>query len=99
MKKQDIYNEDIHPLVERIALVCQQAEIPMFMTFEDSQNGFSTTCVNEDKSNFYKIKMHYWIHQTWSFDDLMKKVIEDARLNGHDSLYLKAMGIKEEPEN
>lgn len=43
--------------------------------------------------------MHYWIHQTWSFDDLMKKVIEDARLNGHDSLYLKAMGIKEEPEN
>lgn len=98
----EVYKKDVHPLVERITLICKQENIPMFMTFQDSQDSqdsFSSSCVNSDKSNFNKIQLHYWLHQTWSVDDMLRKIIEDARKNGHDSLYLKAMGIPFSPKS
>lgn len=95
---EDTYSQDIHPLVERITLVCQQVGMPMFMTFQENKEAFRTSFINNDSSGLTKLRMHQFVHQTWSFDEFMKKVIEDARENGHNSLYLKAMGILEKPE-
>src|SRR5690606_19010120 len=96
-KLEDIYDQDIHPLVERITLICKQAGMPMFCTFQDDTDSFRTSCLNGHMSSFNRIKMLMWINETWDFDEFMKKVICDARQHGHASLYLKAMGIPEAP--
>jgi hypothetical protein len=95
---EQVYIDDIHPLVERISLICKQSGMPMFMTFQDSPDGFRTSCLNAENDTFKKVQMHYWLHETWGLDEFMNKIIHDARINGHQSLYLKAMGIIEKPE-
>lgn len=93
----EVYEADIHPLIERVNLICKQTKMPMFATFQDGDESFRTSCLNSGSSGFNKMKMHFWIHETWSFDDFMKMVILDAKKNGHDSYFLTAMGIKKEP--
>lgn len=94
---EKVYQEDIHPLIERLNLICEQNKMPMFATFQDNKGSFRTSCLNVESSDFNKLKMHFWVHETWSFDEFMKKVILDAKVNGHDSSFLSAMGIKKEP--
>jgi hypothetical protein len=94
---EKVYQDDIHPLMERINLVCKQTKMPMFATFQDAKGSFRTSCLNSEESEFDKMKMHFFLHETWSFDEFMKKVIIDAKENGHDSYFLSAMGIKKEP--
>lgn len=92
-KLEQIYITEVHPLVERIALLCKQYNMPAFMTFQDGVDGFRTTCMNEHFSDFDKIKHYRWINGAWSLDEFFREVIADAKDNGHDSLYLKAMGV------
>lgn len=93
IEMEKVYINDIHPLVERITLICKQSGMPMFMTFQDGENSFRTSCINQEKSQFEKIRLHMTVNETWSIDQLLSMIIEDAKKNGHDSLYLKAMGI------
>ena len=95
---EEVYDKDIHPLVERISLICKQNKVPMFMTFQDGAESFRNSCLNPDNSQFKTLFLHLWLSETWTFDEFMKKVIADARKNGHNSLYLRAMGIPEKPE-
>ena len=93
-----MYDIDIHPLVERITLICKQQNIPMFCTFQDGDKSFRTTSVNGQHSKWDKIRLMCYLHQTWSTDDFLRLLIKDARDNGHDSTFLKAMGIPDKPE-
>jgi len=92
-EQEKIYIDDVHPLVERITLICKQSGMPMFMTFQDGSDSFRTSCINQENSQFEKLKLHMLVNETWSIDQLLSIIIEDAKKNGHDSLYLKAMGI------
>ncbi|WP_025562842.1 hypothetical protein [Psychromonas sp. SP041] len=94
---EETYSKEIQPLVERIALIAKQEDMPIFLTFEDSESGFSTTCLNEDKSKFEKIRLYRWINEVWNIDELFKKIIDNARKKGHKSSYLKAMGVPSTP--
>jgi hypothetical protein len=96
---EEVYDRDIHPLVERISLICRQNQVPMFLTFQDGKESFRNSCLNPEKSQFQTIFLHLWLSETWSFDEFMKRVITDARKNGHNSLFLTAMGIPEKPES
>lgn len=98
MDQKDVYDIDIHPLIERITLICKQQGIPMFCTFQDGEKSFRTTCVNSEQSRWDKIRLMYYLHQTWDIDEFLRKLVKDARENGHDSTFLKAMGIPEKPE-
>lgn len=95
--REEVYDNDIHPLVERISLICKQNKVPMFMTFQDGDESFRNSCLNPDHSQFQTMCLHLWLSETWTFDEFMKRVISDARKNGHNSLFLKAMGIPEKP--
>lgn len=46
LKKHKIYDLDIHPLVERITLVCKQENIPGFMLFQDIESEFRVSSCN-----------------------------------------------------
>lgn len=91
-----VYEEDIHPLVERIALICKQNNLPMFLSVQESDTSIRTTCLNSRESN--KIKELYLMNQSWDFDQFLDKMIESAKFDGHNSRYLEAMGIPKKPK-
>lgn len=117
MDSEDIYALDIHPLIERMTLVCKQYDLPMFCTVQDGDSSFRTTCVNEQLSEWYKIRLMRYLHQTWDvngfmgllirdirehqqpwdIDGFLHLLIKDAREHGHESKFLKGMGIPEKP--
>lgn len=76
----------------------KQNGIPMFMTFQTENDSFRTTCFNDKLSEFDKFKHYRLVNEAWSIDELLGMVIDDARKNGHNSSYLKAMGIPMSPE-
>lgn len=94
---EDIYALEIHPLIEQLTEICHQYDLPMFCTIQDGDTSFRTTCINEQNSNWYKIRLMCYLHQTWNIDGFLQLVIKDARENGHKSTFLKGMGIPEKP--
>jgi len=93
-----VYEDDIHPLVERIALICKQHNLPLFLTVQDMPDSARTTCMNAGLDNSGRLKNLYEMNQSWTIDDFMEKVIARAQREGHQSKYLRAMGIPFQPE-
>lgn len=83
------YQEEIHPLVERITLICKQLGIPCFMTFQCQPDAFVTTCINEERSGFDRLRFHRIVNDSWNLDDLLEMLLTDAIKNGHSSELLK----------
>jgi hypothetical protein len=94
---EKVYDIEILPLVQRITLIAKQTNLPIFITAQDSPDGFRTTCLNDEYSEYDRFKMHRMANQSWSIDDLLRNILEDAKFNGHNSEILKAMGIPEIP--
>lgn len=93
---ESVYEDDIHPLIERVALICKQKSLPMFLSIQDSPTSIRTTCLNSKESK--KIQELYLLNQSWDFDQFISKMIDVAKVHGHDSKFLSAMGIPEEPK-
>jgi pantothenate kinase-related protein Tda10 len=94
-----VYEQDIHPLVERIALICKQHDMPMFLTVQEAQNSARTTCLNANLDLSGRLKNLYEANQSWDLDDFLAKVIARAQREGHNSRYMKAMGIPMQPDS
>jgi hypothetical protein len=94
---KNVYETGIKPLLEQLTQICNKHDIPMFCTFQDTDETFRTTCINEEFSPFEKIKLMWMAHQTWTVDDFLKLLVKDAREYGHNSAFLKAMGIPTDP--
>lgn len=94
-KTNSVYDKDIHPLVERVALICKQHDISMFVCVQEKDAVRRTSCVN--KLGSQKISEIFDYNQSWDIDQFLSKLIERAKKEGHDSKFLKAMGIPEDP--
>ncbi|MFK4132302.1 hypothetical protein ACI2KR_08410 [Pseudomonas luteola] len=97
MANTTAYETHIAPLLEKLVKECERHQIPMFCTFQDTSDSFRTTAINEEYSQWDKLHLMWLVHQSWSTDDLFKAIVNDARVNGHKSAFLKAMGIPESP--
>ncbi len=95
LKKE--YDRTIKKYMSIIAETAKTFNIPMFSTFQVSPNEFKTFCINEEYSNRNKIKLMYFIDQTWSLDEFIELVMKDAQENGHDSTFLLSLGIPKVP--
>lgn len=93
------YERNIAPQLDVITQKCKDAGIPMFATVQITPCEFKTFCCNEEKSNWFKIKMMTYIDKTWSFDEFLDVLLEDALRNGHSSQYMEAMGIPKSPNS
>lgn len=92
------YDRTVHPHIKIIAETCRSFGIPMFATFQVDPKEFKTFCINEERSNWAKLKMMCYMDETWSIDEFIEKLMGDALSNGHDSTYLEAMGIPRRPD-
>ncbi|KAA1255268.1 hypothetical protein F0M16_08610 [Vibrio cholerae] len=90
---EQVYVEDIHPLIERIALVCFQNNIPLFLSCQDGDSSFRNTLINNKNQKIDKFRLHSFVAENRSLDDILLAIIEDAKKNGHNSKILRAMGI------
>lgn len=94
-----IYKSEIKPLVDRIALIAKQTNMPLFMTFQDGYDTFTSHCLNAHHSAFERLKLHTLVNQSWSIDDFIEVLVADATKNGHNSEFLSALGIPKKPNN
>jgi hypothetical protein len=92
------YERTIKPHMNIVAEACKSFGIPMFSTFQVAPQKFMTFCLNEERSNWAKLKMMSYMDETWSVDEFFEKLMTDALENGHDSIYLDAMGIPKRPD-
>lgn len=92
------YYRTIEPHIKVIAESCRAFGIPLFATFQIDPKEFKTFCINEDRSNWAKLKMMCYMDETWTVDEFFEKLMEDALKNGHDSVYLESMGIPKRPD-
>lgn len=96
LKKE--YLRTVEPHMNIIATACQSFSIPMFATFQVAPQEFKSFCLNEEKSNWSKLKLMCYLDGTWTVDEFIECLMNDALKNGHSSLYLDAIGIPRRPD-
>lgn len=116
-KKEKVYELDIIPLVQRLALVCKQEDIPFFMMFQDTNQSCFTHrsdgSASFDESSNIRLKaldlfaqsssitdgvlslITSGVIETKDYDSIIKALIKKSHEYGHESLFMKAMGIPE----
>ena len=92
-----IFNEQIAPLIKQLAKLCQEADLPMFVTVQDGPESFRTSCVNANLSKYRKLQWLMIANRAWTTDELIRGLLDDAYKNGHDSDMLEAIGVPREP--
>jgi hypothetical protein len=100
--KEAIYDEQIAPLMTQLLEVCQREGIPMFASFQYSNEGFCTSAQSTGHGVFNHYRALVQCAETGgvNVDKYMNWVAKDARKNGHSSMYLQMAGVpttKHEP--
>lgn len=100
MNKEQVYDEQISPLMTQLLEVCQREGIPMFASFQYRDEGFCTSALSTGHCVFdhYRALSQCAEIRGVNVDKYMNWVAKDARKNGHSSMYLKMSGIPTEPE-
>ncbi len=98
--KEAIYDEQISPLMAQLIEVCQRNEVPMFASFQYSDEGFCTSALSTGHCIFshYRALAQCAEIGGVNVDKYMNWVAKDARKNGHSSMYLKMSGVPLTPE-
>lgn len=98
--KEAIYDEHVAPLMTQLLEVCQREGIPMFASFQYSEDGFCTSALSTGHCVFehYRALAQCAAHGGVNVDKYMNWVAKDARKNGHSSMYLMMSGIPLTPD-
>lgn len=98
--KETIYDEQIAPLMTQLLEVCQREGIPMFASFQYSDEGFCTSALSTGHCVFAHHRALAQCAEPGgvNVDKYMNWVAKDARKNGHSSMYLKMSGIPLTPD-
>lgn len=101
MEKSSVnYEQDIHPLVQRMALLSLQGNIPLFIAVADQENSLHKTSLNAGRANHDQFMLFNLACQSTDIDSFLTQLITHAKANGHDSHILSAVGIpKRQPSH
>ena len=98
---ENIYDEQISPLMQKIIDICKEYELPMFASFEFNDGEFCTTELPFDG---HVVFQHYSaIKQVTqgsgiNIDAYMFWVMRKAKEIGHSSIILNQLSVPEQPE-
>lgn len=93
---EEYYKDVVAPTAQGLAASCRREGINAFIAFETQSGRFDYTIVGDPDDN-EKMRIFSLINDCWTVDQLVKKIIMDARKNGHDSRFLSAIGIPKSP--
>lgn len=88
-----VFDQEIAPHLSRLVLACKKAGHPMFASVQLPGDQFHLVAMNASKSRGGKLLQMVWLNEASSLDEFLEKVIEASLRQGHDSTYLRAMGI------
>jgi hypothetical protein len=89
-KKDQIYDEQISPLMRQIIEICKTNNISMHASFELTPNeGYCTTHLPLDPTPSFTMSLLGLVPRVrGNFDVLMNAVLKHAREKGHSSIYI-----------
>lgn len=93
--KDEIYNKKIHPLMAQIVQICRDNEIPVFATFEctDDKSFYSTSIYdhNHPVFGYYEALRQCLMENAVNMDKFLFWLMEKARKEGHSSILLSKL--------
>lgn len=98
--KEAIFDEQIVPLMTQLLKICQREGVPMFTSFQYSEEGFCTSALSTGHCVFehYRALAQCAEPGGVNVDKYMNWVAKGARKNGHSSMYLNMAGIPLTPD-
>jgi hypothetical protein len=91
LSNHDLIDEAVKSLMQ----VCSQNGVTAIVALQEEKGSFRTISKKTDSESSDRLKLVKLALRSGDIDSLLKSIISDAQSNGHNSLYLKAMGIPE----
>jgi hypothetical protein len=94
--KEKIYDEEISPLIKKIVEICEKNDIPLFATFQYSDELFCSTHIFGDGK--HPVFEHYDAirqcaqHSSVNVDKYIFWLLKTSRGKKHSSLFLHRLG-------
>lgn len=90
--------EDIQNALNTLMRACSDANMPVFVAFQQSEHSVRAVTACEQLSSGDSFKLARKLLKAGSLDSFMKIVIADAQKSGHDSVFLKSVGVPTQPK-
>lgn len=87
------YENEVSDLAKSMTDACAQAGMAMFLVIQDAPESYHTTSVNMSLAVGEKFNILNHMQQCWTTDELIESLINQALMSGHNSSYLKALGV------
>lgn len=92
---QNTGNEELGEAIDNLLRLCSRERLPVMLAIQESPDSIRTLTANESLMKSTQIKLMKMAIRSPDVDHFFRELIRDAQSNGHDSLFLKAMGIPE----
>jgi hypothetical protein len=92
------YNQEVEDCLDRLVKLCSKENLPAMFAIQDSPNSFRTIATKEQLATTSNFKHMRMLMRSTDIDMFFRDVIREAQHNGHKSLFLRAMGIAEDPK-
>lgn len=99
--KEKIYDEEISPLMEKIIEICKKHKIPIFASFQYSDDNFCTSKARLGGHivfDYYDAIKQCIENEGINIDKFMFWVMNGAKKEGHSSIILSRLDIPMKPE-
>ncbi len=99
MKNQEHQEKaiDIENAINTLLTLCAKQKLPMILAVQEEPSSFRTLSTNEHLATGQQMKLVKMVFRSADVDQFLRELIRDAQQSGHNSLFLKAMGIPEAP--
>lgn len=91
-------NSDIERRLSDLIKMCLHKGSPFMLITQESENAYRSLVVNEGGAGT-QFKLIRTMARAGDLDSFFRQVLEDANNHGHDSAFIKAMGVAYEPLN
>lgn len=89
------HNKTVNECINELMEACAREKSPVFLTVQDTPRSYRTLCLNEQHAMGNQLTLLRILIKSGDIDSFLRNIIREAQHQGHDSLFLKAMGIAE----
>ncbi|MBI6882846.1 hypothetical protein [Pseudomonas putida] len=92
------HGAELEECIEKLIKLCSKEKVPVICAIQDAPRSYRTLVANEQLAVGQQLKLMRMLIKAGDLDLFLTDVIRDAQHNGHKSLFLRAMGIPEDPK-
>lgn len=92
------HSQEIEESLDKLIKLCSKEKVPVLLAIQDSPTSYRALVANENLAIGHQLKLMRMLIKSGDIDTFLRDVIREAQHNGHRSLFLRAMGIPEDPK-